>query len=217
MHYQAEVFIPSNKNVEAQIERIMSPYDENERCVFKEIKEGDEDYEDYDEDKITGKRGYWTNPKGFWDWFEIGGRWSGEHDDYDPYSNPINYEPCYICGGTGFRCDNVGMEARDDDPTYTCNGCGQYDNENKVWTHGKIGKGLKPKWNVARYDGDVVAIKDIKKELTAYTLIVNGEVFHKKEWNGETFVDGGFNGNVLEKLKELGITDGYLVTVDYHN
>lgn len=32
---------------------------------------------DYQVDPETGKRGYWENPNRKWDWYQVGGRWSG--------------------------------------------------------------------------------------------------------------------------------------------
>ena len=32
-------------------------------------------------------------------------------------------EECHCCDGIGFRNDDIGIEARKKDPTYTCNGC----------------------------------------------------------------------------------------------
>lgn len=29
---------------------------------------------------------------GFWDWYQIGGRWTGAFDDYDPEKDPANQE-----------------------------------------------------------------------------------------------------------------------------
>jgi len=31
----------------------------------------------YEKDKETGKYGYWENPNAKWDWYQLGGRWSG--------------------------------------------------------------------------------------------------------------------------------------------
>lgn len=65
------------------------------------------------------------NPDARWDFWIIGGRWSGFFDlSYDPNRNPDNWEFCSICGGTGFRNDSVGREARKKDASYTCNACG---------------------------------------------------------------------------------------------
>jgi hypothetical protein len=73
------------------------------------------------------------NPDSKWDWYQVGGRWSGQFDsDYDPATDPDNIETCFICRGTGMRNDTLGQEARAKDPNYTCNGCG--------------GKGTSVKW-----------------------------------------------------------------------
>ena len=55
----------------------LKPYQENnmDNCpqeYLKFIKDADCDI-----DKKTGKQGYWENPKAKWDWYSLGGRWSG--------------------------------------------------------------------------------------------------------------------------------------------
>jgi hypothetical protein len=205
MHYHAEIFINNLLDIDAEVEKIMAPFDENLDIEEKEDEDGDK---------------YWHNPNGFWDWFQIGGRWSGVHTGYDPSTDKDNYEKCFICEGTGFRNDRLGVERRSSDPSYTCNGCGERKEENGVvtWAHGKFGPGLTLKFqsNFKRYFGDVINVSDIKDDFYCYTLMVGKECFHKEVWNGETFVNTEFDGNVKGKLLELNITKGYLVTVDYH-
>lgn len=36
-----------------------------------------QEYAGYERDEETGKYGYWENPNAKWDWYQIGGRWSG--------------------------------------------------------------------------------------------------------------------------------------------
>lgn len=55
----------------------LAPFQENnmgdcpkEYMTFQEDEEGD-----YDEE--MGKKGYWSNPNSKWDWYQVGGRWSG--------------------------------------------------------------------------------------------------------------------------------------------
>lgn len=36
-----------------------------------------EDYHGYKKDGETGKYGYWENPNAKWDWYQLGGRWTG--------------------------------------------------------------------------------------------------------------------------------------------
>lgn len=70
--------------------------------------------------------GSYTNPNKKWDWWQVGGRYSGRFlNGYAPEDDPINQEPCYLCGATGTR--------KDRDPNGTeCNGC--------------QGTGIKTKW-----------------------------------------------------------------------
>ena len=73
----------------------------------------------------TGKRMTTYNEKSKWDWWVIGGRWPDffNYGDYDPMTDPDNYEPCRICEGTGKRTDPLGNAERARNPGYTCNGC----------------------------------------------------------------------------------------------
>jgi hypothetical protein len=99
-----------------------------------------------------------SNPNGFWDYYQIGGWYTGIHDNYDPIKDPENFETCFLCHGTGFRIDDAGRLARKEDPTYTCNGCGEYDIENHKWTLSKDRKpGISVKYptNWVKHDGDV--------------------------------------------------------------
>jgi hypothetical protein len=52
---------------------------------------------------------------GFWDWYQIGGRWTGTFDGYDPDTDPNNILICDLCLGTGKR--------KDMDVANGCNGC----------------------------------------------------------------------------------------------
>ena len=58
-------------------EKKLAPFQENNMgdCP-DEFLQFTED-EDYDVDEKTGKKGYWNNPNSKWDWYSLGGRWSG--------------------------------------------------------------------------------------------------------------------------------------------
>lgn len=74
----------------------------------------------------SGKCMTTSNPQGYWDWWVIGGRWSnffGGEGEYDPWEDPRNWERCFVCRGTGIRDDQLGIEKRQDDPEWKCNGC----------------------------------------------------------------------------------------------
>ena len=180
MHYHAEVWIKENKDTNEQVSEIMELY--------------------YEE----------SNRCGFWDWWQIGGRWTGIHDDYDPARDDRNTESCSICGGTGYRSDPLGVRTRREDPSYTCNGCEEFDSKTQKWEHGSYGKGRRLKWPTcfAEYEGDVIPVSELKDDFTCNTLIIDDEVLS---------YDEGFDGHVSKVLKEMGISHGYLVTVDYHS
>src|SRR5271169_403637 len=40
-----------------------------------------------------------------WDFFEVGGRYTGLLDGYDPRQDPDNFETCVLCNGTGKRLE----------------------------------------------------------------------------------------------------------------
>ena len=193
MHYHAEIWVKDLTDPNAAITAAMAPYREN----F---------------DTEEGKHG-------FWDWWQIGGRYTGAHaDGYDPTTDPRNVKTCDLCNGTGFRTDRVGRQARASNPSYTCNGCGECGKDGK-WTHGQRGPGKTVKWPTewAPHLGDAIPVKNVSADLTAYTLIVGDTVQHMEIWNGKEWIDGPLKGKkVKAALDELGVTDGYLVTVDYH-
>jgi len=74
--------------------------------------------------KGTGKSKTTYNPQSKFDWWVIGGRWTGMlRPDYNPWTDPRNLEACDMCGGTGKRDDVLGRDSRRKCPGYSCNGC----------------------------------------------------------------------------------------------
>ena len=211
MHYHEEIWLKTNENVEIQIDNILLPYDEQNE-VMQETEEWTDD------NGRKHKETYWRNPNGFYDWYQIGGRFTGSHDNYDPYKDRRNWQTCRLCEGTGYRNDEMGKETREKDPSYTCNACGHYDHDKKQWTHGDTPQGMEIVWptHFAEHKGDIIPVNQATDDLTCYTLIIGKDIFHIKEWDGNTFATTGFDGKVKQKLGQLRITDGYLVTVDYH-
>jgi hypothetical protein len=79
------------------------------------------------------------------------------------------------------------------------------------------------------HEADCMRVIECPDDLTAHTLFIydDGEwndhtAYQKQVWDGasEQFLDGPFDGNVQNKLEELGLEpecDGWLVTVDYHS
>lgn len=106
----------------------------------------DELAEEYFGGKKNGRRFYCrTNPNKKWDWWQVGGRWTGMLNPvYDPESDPNNSEICFLCKGTGKRPD---MKIENG-----CNGC--------------EGTGIRTKWPTqwAKFSGDQIQRKDLPLE-----------------------------------------------------
>ncbi len=174
MHYHAEVWIPEDgdiKEIEKHVSVAMQPYQEDE---------SDDD------------------TPGFWDWWQIGGRWTGAHDKYHPETDPANIEVCKYCGGTGTR--------RDMKVANGCNGC-----------HG-TGKFVKWPTEWVFHQDDIVNVKDVSDELSCHALILpETEPIMTHKWDGKETVKTDFMGNVKQELERRHVMNGYLVTVDYHS
>jgi hypothetical protein len=79
---------------------------------------------DCEECEGKGTRRTTYNQDSQWDWYQVGGRWTGLLDGYDPEKDPANLKTCYLCSGTGIRPD--GKEQFGEDwfkSTNGCNGC----------------------------------------------------------------------------------------------
>ena len=222
-HYHLEIIMPPTDDVDAAVTKIMAPFNENPP----------------EEAKVD------SLPP-FWDFWQIGGRWTGAHDpSYIPEDDPRNHETCFLCGGTGFRRDDAGEKARERDPTYTCNGCGTYDNETKAWKHILPTPGVAIKWPTqwVRFGGDVAKFGDVPDDFTAARVIFAApnykdelaatSMFSDKIWNGcnreRTTWNGTFLGAIRlhrdaikhysDEAKErvTPYLDWLVVTVDYHS
>lgn len=110
--------------VEAAWREFIAPLTAFQKNAMEKHPKKDHPAEDCEDCSGTGTRKTTYNPKSKWDWWTIGGRWNGYFDkNYDPEADPANMEVCRICGGSGKRDDDLGRQARAEDPAYTCNGC----------------------------------------------------------------------------------------------
>lgn len=66
-HFTVMVFTKPGQSVE----ELLAPFDEDLATEFTDDDESDVD-------DRTGRRGYWHNPQAKWDWWTVGGRWSGQ-------------------------------------------------------------------------------------------------------------------------------------------
>lgn len=188
MHYFALVQIPTGTTYEqahAIVEELLAPHQERFVENGKTDKYGEADGE----------------LLGFWDWWVIGGRWTGVLDGYDPSADPVNQEQCVLCRGSGLRDDEVGRQHRATHPDYTCNGC--------------QGSGVSVKFRLAPHEGDLRSKADVirAEAQSPYTLVTPERVTHKKDWTGSTFVDT--NADFMAHWASIP-DDAALVVVDYH-
>jgi hypothetical protein len=149
------------------------------------------------------------SPKSKWDWWQIGGRWTGALvPDYDPATQDANLEWCSLCGGTGQRDDELGRQEREKHPGYSCNGCN--------------GKGIRTKWPTswARFEGDVMPVSEIPPGTSPFVFVTpEGEWIEKGEmgWFGMASNEKD-EGDWAEQSKAIleQYSDCIAVVVDCH-
>jgi len=95
--------------------------DAKEQELLAQHKKKDQPDPKCEDCKGTGERETTYNPKSKWDWYCVGGRWTGflDFSGYDPCEDPDNYEKCHLCEGTGKRAEPPEAGAG----SYPCNGC----------------------------------------------------------------------------------------------
>lgn len=198
MHYYALVVIPAEGDVDDLVGEALAPYredlDETEDLTF-----------------------------GLWDWWQVGGRYSGRLSGYEPREDPANSETCWLCQGTGKRADELGREWREQNPDYTCNGC--------------QGSGQKVKWPTQwpPHAFDAVDLKDVTPvewvsalhdDQLPYTIFAHGSesVALREKWTGKDFIQvldtNGMRRTllvILEARRAAGLIGDRVVVVDYHS
>lgn len=213
-HYYALVLIPGEGDVDELLSVALAPYDEQ-----LEVEQRTDTFAGVTET-------YWTNPHGFYDWYQVGGRYTGRLSGYDPDTDDALRERCDLCDGGGLRNDAIGRSAREDDPSYTCNGC--------------RGTGRRRLWPTQwpRHDGDVMpalfALKlliDAPEDTAPYTFLAHGaeHVAHRERYepdapHGERFVEQYTPESMVELIRktvtarhDAGHVNDRIVVVDYHN
>lgn len=144
------------------------------------------------------------------DWYQIGGRWTGAFDGYEADKDPCNIEKCPQCSGSGMRDDDIGRQSRMTDPSYTCNGCS--------------GKGERPVWPTARRarDGDVVPLDSLTQDQYQkfYAVVCGGSLFESETYEPWALLDTEkFKPKDLPPLEWLKTkyAGRLAVVVDCHN
>lgn len=146
---------------------------------------------DCDECAGSGTRSTTRNPKSKWDWWQIGGRWTGALDgDYDPCQDIENQEWCKVCDGTGNRTDfEYYADPNDIEKTVfspssakalAAMGIAQ-SAETTIppgyrrveWCNGCSGKGFSVKWPTewAKFEGDIKAMNRIDLKFRPFAIV----------------------------------------------
>ena len=156
----------TDENWKAVIEPLQNAQDAHEKAQ-PDYKKPDPECE-----RCNGTGTYESqyNPQSKWDWWVIGGRWTGLLvPNYDPSKDPDNIVTCSLCNGTGTRPDGVlrfGKEWAE-----SCNGC-----------NGCNGTGKSVKWPSGwkQFDGDIMPLAQVSDETLPFAILTpDGKWFEK--------------------------------------
>jgi len=185
MHYHGEIYFKEKpKDVVKAVSKVMKPF--RERI--------DEETDEY---------------VGFWDWWVIGGRWSGIHTETK--LDPVKLNEFYrVCNEKGLflygRENQIDVqEARRTEEFLKL----FPDFEGPVPT-------CRDPYKLDGYPDDIMPVEEVTSRLSCHTLILPGKVLRLGTRDEDWFREADFDGYVKKALEARGITTGYLVTVDYH-
>lgn len=215
MHYHCEIIMPPTNDVEAAIKSILAPFDEN--------AEGDE-----------------SSGHAFWDWYVIGGRWSGAKiearcgaDRIEAFSKELTERGVTVSG--------LQWGKQELSPA------SQQDAVDALWRERFPNSGLM-KCPLFKHAGDqlpddVCRLADVPLDMPCSRLIIAGPAYkdgieasfmiQDSTWNGVTHVESNWSGKFGDALamcaakfehyteewraKHLPQPDWIVVTVDYHS
>ena len=110
----------------------------------------------------------WFREGSRWDWWVIGGRWTGALDpEYDPFTDLRNTEVCDLCSGTGIRPD--GLERFGEEWVRQVNGC-----------NGCKGKGTRIAFALAPHPKDVLPVRDLPDDFVPAALVTPDGKWHER-------------------------------------
>ena len=230
MHYHCEIIMPpvAEEQVEAAVASIMKAFDENPEAedaeYFCKDEEGDDD---------PYKWPY--NPHAFWDWYVIGGRWSGEKlkrsldsEKFKAFCEEFDRRQFTVSGVTAGKQDlNPDSQIEAADALWrehfpdTIDQCPLLDHAGD------------------RLPGDLGTLGECPKELTACRVIIadaEGTTLWMVEdsvWNGTNFQETSWSGKVWDaidqwegrlkdakeeyRVPKMPSDEWLAVTVDYHS
>lgn len=114
------------------------------------------------------ENGQWFAEGSRWDWWVVGGRWTGALDpEYDPRTDPRNIEVCDLCSGTGTRPDGLARFGADwVKSTHGCNGC--------------YGTGKRLAYSLAEHERDVRPVAELPEGLVPGAVITPDGSWHEQ-------------------------------------
>ena len=216
MHMRLEVIMPPTSDVGGALDEVLKPYDEGIGC------------NDEDEDACC-------NPHAFWDWWQIGGRFSGQkiykmvdQERLDAFYALLN-ERGVTVSGIVFGKQTLRPESqapmvdalwREHFPEMPFEACPLFDH---------AGESL---------PGDVTKLAGCRGQSCSHLIVADGEgrstlMLQKEIWNGATHQKTAWDGTIASALQQLEGTfshcrpewvgprrptdDWLVVTVDYHS
>jgi hypothetical protein len=155
----------------------------------------------------TGKYRTTTNPNGKWDWWAVGGRWTGVFTpEYDPEKDPRNLEKCNLCEGTGTRRMPVPSDPGWKPKEGECNGCG--------------GTGQMVKSKLVAHDGNVMPVSKVPRDVFPFCIVTPDAAWHEKGDMGAFGMASNEKDEDVWHEKCSGLLkrheDCLAVVVDYH-
>lgn len=158
------------------------------------------------------------NPQSKWDWWQIGGRWTGRFSDgYEPEKDIENYAPCWLCRGTQVREDR--MHTGLGPAGISCNSC---------WESPFPGQALKhPSAWVSAPGGEVIAVRQLLarseeefKKLVPFALVTpDGEWIEKGKMGWWAMVSNKKKRDTwIEEVRSVfqRYPEAYAINVDCH-
>ncbi len=210
----------NNHTFEDYTSEVLENYTKDKQLEYSSVSNFAEDYYGYDIIKIVDgekRYGHMINPDGKWDWYVMGGRWSGFFKVKD---NSIIGNPIYKMGEKSWTNENIETKVGYVDQLKF----GQIDWEGMKKDRHEIAV---KDWEESKdYDGNKYIEYGIGKNLTkedyikertsifTYAVLKDGE-WYEKDW-GDKEVEEKWEKRFNDLIKD--ISDDTLITlVDYHN
>ena len=145
----------------------IAPWEKMSEAEFKKHPGKDKPAPKCEECKGKGVSKSTYNPKSKWDWWVIGGRFTGGFTpEYEPGKDPQNIETCDLCEGTGTRKVPVPVDPKWKPKPGECNGCN--------------GKGKKVAFTLAEYGGDIMLASKLPKDYVPFAIVDPKGQWHEK-------------------------------------